>query len=86
MKATIDIPDDLYRRVKAKTALKGRAVREVTIELFQKWVDGDLDIQEPASGKNWVDELLKHAVPPGTPGPCAREILNQDRDRLERKG
>ena len=56
MKATIDIPDDLYRRVKAKTALKGRAVRDVTIELFRNWV------QEPgtaaAAGESpvsWVD-------------------------------
>lgn len=33
MKATIEVPDALYRRVKAKTALQGRAIREVTIEL-----------------------------------------------------
>jgi hypothetical protein len=39
MKATIDVPDDLYRRVKAKTALQGRAVREVTIELFRNWLE-----------------------------------------------
>jgi hypothetical protein len=31
MKATIEVPDDLYRRVKAKSALEGRAVREVAI-------------------------------------------------------
>jgi len=38
MKATIDVPDDLYRRVKAKSALEGRAVREVAIELFRGYV------------------------------------------------
>ena len=26
MKATIDIPDEVYRRVKAKAALEGRAI------------------------------------------------------------
>ena len=41
MKATIDVPDDLYRKVKAKTALQGRAVREVTIELYQRWLEQD---------------------------------------------
>lgn len=44
MKATIDIPDVLYRRVKARAALDGRAVREVTIELYERWLareDGD---------------------------------------------
>jgi hypothetical protein len=38
MKATIDIPDDLYRKVKAKSALEGRPVRDVTLQLFRKWV------------------------------------------------
>lgn len=39
MKATIDIPDDVYRRVKAKSALEGRAVREVAVELFRGYLD-----------------------------------------------
>jgi hypothetical protein len=30
MKATIEVPDELYRRVKAKSAREGRAVHEVT--------------------------------------------------------
>jgi hypothetical protein len=38
MKATIDIPDQLYRQVKARAALEGRAVREVTIELYTDWL------------------------------------------------
>jgi hypothetical protein len=38
MKATVDIPDELYRRVKAKSALEGRPVREVAVELFQGYV------------------------------------------------
>lgn len=41
MKATIDIPDDLYRRVKAKTAEEGRRIRDVTADLFQQWLDGE---------------------------------------------
>jgi hypothetical protein len=39
MKATIDIPDELYRKVKAKSALEGRPVREVAITLFRSWVN-----------------------------------------------
>jgi hypothetical protein len=39
MKATVDIPDALYRRVKARSALEGRAIREVTIELYERWLD-----------------------------------------------
>lgn len=38
MKATIDIPADLYRQVKAKSALEGRAIREVTAELYEAYL------------------------------------------------
>lgn len=41
MKATIEIPDELYRQVKEKSALEGRAVREVTEELFRLYLDPD---------------------------------------------
>jgi len=85
MKATIDNPDDLYRRVKAKTALKGRAVRDVTIELFRNWVQEAGSATHAAGDPpvSWVDQLLGHAVPPDLPGPTAREILERDRTRLE---
>jgi hypothetical protein len=49
MKATIDIPDELYRQVKSKSALRGQAVREVAINLFQNWV---LQADEPSTEKN----------------------------------
>ena len=39
MKATIDLPDDLYRRVKARSAEEGRRIREVAAELFLRWLD-----------------------------------------------
>ncbi|MBI2440925.1 MAG: hypothetical protein HYV35_06085 [Lentisphaerae bacterium] len=38
MKATLDIPEDVYRKVKAKSALEGRPVREVAITLFRAWI------------------------------------------------
>lgn len=47
MKATIDIPDELYRKVKAKSALEGRPVRDVTVQLFRKWVS---DTQREPAG------------------------------------
>ncbi len=39
MKATLDIPDELYRRVKARSAIEGRPVRAVAIELFEDWIE-----------------------------------------------
>jgi hypothetical protein len=87
MKATIDVPDDLYRRVKAKTALQGRAVREVTIELFQRWVNEPEPKPENDLQKNqrWLDEFLALAVSSEREGPTGREILEEGRNRLEPK-
>lgn len=56
MKATIEIPDELYRKVKAKSALEGRSVREVTERLFRDWVQGQS--AAPVSTPT-VYELLK---------------------------
>jgi hypothetical protein len=38
MKATFQIPDALYREIKAETAREGRTVREVVIHLFEEWL------------------------------------------------
>ena len=46
MKATIDIPDELYRQVKAKSALQGQAVREVAMNLFKSWITETDDTPE----------------------------------------
>ena len=88
MKTTIDIPDDLYRKVKAKSALEGRAVREVTIELYREWVEDnpqpdsvDTKLQRLEAWFKMADDAIKNAPP----GPTAREILEEDRNRLERK-
>lgn len=69
MKATIDIPDDLYRRVKAKSAMQGQPVREVVVSLFQGWI-GEA-AEDPtaatvlATGRttpNWFGAARKYAM------------------------
>ena len=44
MKTTLEVPDELYRQVKAKSALEGRTVKDVVVELFRAWLEA-----EPAS-------------------------------------
>lgn len=66
MKTSIDLPDDLYRRLKAKSALQGRPVRDVAIELFARWVgasgtstpvsDAAPEVAIPAEGRNAASE------------------------------
>ena len=48
MKATIDVPGDLYRRVKAEAALRGVTVREVTTRLYRRWLS---EGEETSRGK-----------------------------------
>lgn len=38
MKATFQIPDELYRELKSEVAREGRTMREVTIQLFRQWL------------------------------------------------
>ena len=58
MKATLDIPDDLYRRAKARSALEGRPLRAVAIELFQNWLR-DPAATEPAPDAPSPEELAQ---------------------------
>ena len=87
MKTTIDIPDDLYRQVKARSALEGRAIREVTIELYRRWLT-EIRRRTPEEPENWLDGWLKmadDAMSGASPGPSARELLEDDRGRLDRQ-
>lgn len=85
VKTTIDIPDELYRQVKAKSALQGKRIREVTIELYRRWLSEDTETAEEdpvAWLREWLrlaDEALKSAPD----GPSARELLEEGRNRLE---
>lgn len=87
MKATIEIPDELYRRVKAKSALQGRAIREVTMELYQHWLTHDTAPTAGPSPEEWLEawtQLGAETLGNAPPGPTATEILEADRNRLER--
>lgn len=54
MKATFQIPDELYREVKAETARAGLTLREVTIGLFEQWLQ---QTKQPAQSSPAVDWL-----------------------------
>jgi len=142
MKATIEIPDELYRKLEAKSAREGRPVDVVTVELLQRSLAEDGPAQartgEPTSdnpippisrrrqlAQRWQEswkrrremaatlgpdadpplddflaslppdrreailqlertlEFAREAMKNAPPGPTAREILEQDRRRLD---
>lgn len=41
---TVNIPDDLHAQFKAKTALEGLQVKEVTEALIQMYVNGEIKL------------------------------------------
>lgn len=57
MKATIEIPDELYRKLEAKSASEGRPLQDVAIELFGEWVEESPRHQadEPSVGELMAD-------------------------------
>lgn len=86
MKATIEIPDTLYRQVKARSALEGRAIREVTIELYEHWLAEKTAVAARSGSAEtataWLatwdklgEEISRKAVDPRT----SREILLAER-------
>lgn len=91
MKATIDVPDVLYRRVKARAALEGRSIRDVSIALFEVWLaevqtgPGGVDVAErPAAAAAWLqrwDALGARVDASAVDGRSTREILLTDRRR-----
>ncbi len=88
MKTTIDLPDDLYRQVKAKAAIEGRAVREVTVELYKRWLVDEPGTDQRSSALAWLEEWVRlgaELTANAPPGPTVREILEADRSRLDRR-
>ena len=46
----MQIPDEMYREVKAKSALEGRSVRSVTVMLYASWLRGLVPEPDSSTG------------------------------------
>jgi hypothetical protein len=88
MKTTMNLPDNLYRKVKTRAAAQGRTVRDVTVELYERWLEEDPPAKEPFDGKAWLErwrrlgERISAAMPPGTD---LQDEIRQSRNRLDPK-
>ena len=62
MKVTIDIPEPLYRRLKAKASADGRTVRDVTIEAYEAWLAGapkPTEDERRTAAQAWLNEWFR---------------------------
>ncbi len=89
MKATIDIPDDLHRQLKARSVLHGRSIRGVTIELYRRWLAEAPELELPTDdassstdAEKWLaswDALGERLRDAAADGRTTRDILMADR-------
>jgi hypothetical protein len=88
MTATIEIPDDLYRKMEAKTARTGERLKEVAVSLFDRWVKEDSLPEAPAtSAAQWLEQWVQLGAETckGLPAsPTTRDLLQDARNRNER--
>lgn len=81
MKATIDIPDVLYHQVKVKSAMEGRRIRLVAIDLFSAWVSAG---HEDAAKKNDPSSRVGEPLPSwfGVARPYASKVKRHDMEAV----
>jgi hypothetical protein len=97
MKTTIDLPEQLIDEVKDLAAREQRKVDELVAELVRVGIESrtrplaqtlPVEQAQREAGIRWLEEWLKLAdelMKDAPPGPTAREILEEDRNRLERR-
>lgn len=60
MKAAFDIPDNVYRSVKARGAIEGRPLRSIAVELFQNWLQAPTSPPLAAKNDATPEKLTKY--------------------------
>ncbi len=85
MRKTIDVPDELYRLVKAKSDREGKAVGEVTVELYQRYVGQDEELEPEPRKAPAVRGLREERTIPswfGIVGKTARTVTRHDMESI----
>lgn len=70
MKATLDFPDELYLRVQARSAMEGRPIGAVAVQLFEEWLEAPtLPLRNVATAPTrfdnapWISIARKYVKP-----------------------
>ena len=91
MKTTIDLPDELMIEVKVLAARERRKLGELVTELVRTGIEyrqkqPHSDETQRRAAEQWLEDWLKlgeETLKDAPPGPTAREILEEGRNRLE---
>lgn len=94
----MEIPDEIYRKLKARSAAQGKSVREVMVSLVQEWLkdsgkggtstveqntDETHEDDKTAELRRWLDIGLAYDREAPS-GPSAMDYIREDRDRLDK--
>lgn len=91
MKTTIDLPDELMIEVKVMAARERRKLGDLVTELVRTGIEHRHkqalpDEAQRRAAEQWLEDWLKlgeETLKDAPPGPTAREILEEGRNRLE---
>src|SRR4051794_915167 len=61
MKATIDIPDDLYQKLSARSAEQGQPVDAVAVDLLRRGLDEETDTAATNARLEAVERMIRLA-------------------------
>lgn len=73
MRTTIDIPDEIYRKLKVKAAMEGETVREIALRGIQR----ELGLTEAPTPRKKFQIPVIHSTRPGT-----LHLTNEDIDDI----
>jgi plasmid stability protein len=59
MKATFDIPDDLYRALRVEAARMDRSIRDVVAEAIAEWLERQEEAEDVASAAAALEEYRR---------------------------
>lgn len=78
MRTTIDLPEDLYRSLKARAALAGISLRELVQRLIEQGLRADILESRSSKGRREPPPVI---IPPcGVPIPA---VSHEERKRLD---
>jgi hypothetical protein len=63
MRTTIDIPDEVYRRLKVKAAVEGETLREIALRGILREIDGDIEQPSVTPRKRFELPVIRSARP-----------------------
>jgi len=86
MKTTVEIPDTLYRQIKARAALKGQSIKDFLVEAVRAKIASD----KPASRKNQSKKKVGWEAVYGAADPKEvaelQRIIDEEFSRIDPEG